>query len=428
MSSEKTPQSPDLGKLVLEEINHEAAPPPQPGQRKRGIPQSVLIPLLAVLTGLIFGAIFIIVTSQEVYSGFGQSFSAGLTAMWDVVARSYTALFTGALGDPVRIINALQSGNALEIRRAFNPFLESLVTSTPYIFAGLAVALGFRAGVFNIGAEGQLFMGAITATYVGYKLVGLPMIVHLPLALLAGALGGAIWGFIPGWLKAKTGGHEVINTIMMNYIAFRLSEWLLTGPMKRPGSFNPVSPEIQPSAWLPRFFEDPIRFHLGFFLALGMAYVVYWFLFKTTWGFELRTVGSNPYGAKYAGMNVTRNTILAMTLSGALAGLAGANEVLGVNHFLAMAFSSGYGFDSIALALLGNNHPVGVVLASLLFGTLRNGATRMQLSADIPIDIISVLQAVILAFIAAPAIIRSLYRLRKPAEGEGLITIKGWGG
>ncbi|WP_054520795.1 ABC transporter permease [Thermanaerothrix daxensis] len=428
MNPEKTPQPPDFGKLVLEEINHEAAPPPQPERRKRGIPQSVLIPLLAVLTGLIFGAIFIILTSQEVYNGFGQSFGAGLTAMWDVVARSYTALFTGALGDPVRMINALQSGNALEIRRAFNPFLESLVTSTPYIFAGLAVALGFRAGVFNIGAEGQLFMGAITATYVGYKLVGLPMIIHLPLALLAGALGGAIWGFIPGWLKAKTGGHEVINTIMMNYIAFRLSEWLLTGPMKRPGSYNPVSPEIQPSAWLPRFFEDPIRFHLGFFLALGMAYVVYWFLFKTTWGFELRTVGSNPYGAKYAGMDVTKNTVLAMTLSGALAGLAGANEVLGVNHSLAMAFSSGYGFDSIALALLGNNHPVGVVLASLLFGTLRNGATSMQLSANVPNDIISVLQAVILAFIAAPAIIRSLYRLRKPAEGEGMITIKGWGG
>lgn len=426
MNPEETPQKPDFGKLVLNELNQ--APSPQPEKRKRGIPQSVLIPLLAVLTGLIFGAIFIILTSQEVYTGFGRSLGAGFAAMWDVVARSYNALFTGALGDPVRMINALQSGNALEIRRAFNPFLESLVTSTPYIFAGLAVALGFRAGVFNIGAEGQLFIGAITSTYIGYKLVGLPMIIHLPLALLAGALGGALWGFIPGWLKAKTGGHEVINTIMMNYIAFRLSEWLLTGPMKRPGSYNPVSPEIQPSAWLPRFFDDPIRFHLGFFLALGLAYVVYWFLFKTTWGFELRTVGSNPYGAKYAGMDVTKNTILAMTLSGALAGLAGANEVLGVNHFLAMAFSSGYGFDSIALALLGNNHPVGVVLASLLFGTLRNGATRMQLSADIPIDIISVLQAVILAFIAAPAIIRSLYRLRKPAEGEGLITIKGWGG
>jgi ABC-type uncharacterized transport system permease subunit len=231
-----------------------------------------------------------------------------------------------------------------------------------------------------------------------------------------------------GWLKAKTGGHEVINTIMMNYIAFRLSDFLLTGPMKRPGSFNPVSPEILPSAWLPRFFPDPIRFHLGFFIALGIAYLVYWYLFKTTWGFELRTVGTNPNAAKYAGMNVTKNLVLAMSLSGALAGLAGANEVLGVNRNLAMAFSSGYGFDSIALALLGNNHPLGVVLASLLFGTLRSGATRMQLTAGIPNDIISILQAVILAFIAAPAIIRTIYRLRKPTVEEAGVTIRGWGG
>jgi len=227
---------------------------------------------------------------------------------------------------------------------------------------------------------------------------------------------------------SKTGGHEVINTIMMNYIAFRLSDFLLTGPMKRPGSFNPVSPEILPSAWLPRFFPDPIRFHLGFFIALGIAYLVYWYLFKTTWGFELRTVGTNPNAAKYAGMNVTRNIVLAMSLSGALAGLAGANEVLGVNRNLAMAFSSGYGFDSIALALLGNNHPLGVVLASLLFGTLRSGATRMQLTAGIPNDIISILQAVILAFIAAPAIIRTIYRLRKPTVEEAGVTIRGWGG
>lgn len=137
------------------------------------------------------------------------------------------------------MIAALQSGDELQIRRAFNPILESLVTSTPYIFAGLAVALGFRAGVFNIGAEGQIFIGALTATFVGYSITGLPAIIHVPLALLAGAAGGAMWGFIPGWLKAKTGGHEVINTIMMNYIAFRLSDFLLTGPMKRPGSFNP---------------------------------------------------------------------------------------------------------------------------------------------------------------------------------------------
>lgn len=414
----------DAGKIFLEELTKPAG-----GKANRkGARQYILIPFLAIFTGLVFGAIFIIVTSQNVYQAFAQGIGPGLSESWTTVAKAYGALFTGSIGDPVRIVNALGSGDANEIRRAFNPFLESLVASTPYILAGLAVALGFRAGVFNIGGEGQLFMGAAAAAFAGYAIKGLPAIIHIPLALLAGALGGAAWGFVPGWLKAKTGGHEVINTIMMNYIAFRLSDWLLTGPMKRPNSFNPVSPTIEPSAMLPRFFADPIRFHLGFFIALAIAWLVYWLLFKTTWGFDLRTVGANPNAAKYAGMSVALNTILAMSLSGALAGLAGANEVLGVNHNLAMAFSSGYGFDAIALALLGNNHPVGVVLASLLFGTLRNGATRMQVVSSVPIDIISILQAVILIFIAAPAIIRTIYRLRVPTAGDRTVPQGSWGG
>lgn len=389
---------------------------------------TILVPVLAVISGLILGGVIIVVTSESVYAAFGQSFWQGLQAAWGEVYLAYSSLFAGSIGEPGRMITALQSGDALEIRRAFNPFLESLVASTPYIFAGLAVALGFRSGLFNIGAEGQLFMGAIFAVFIGYSIKGLPAVIHIPLALIGGAVGGAVWGFIPGWLKAKTGGHEVINTIMMNYIAFRLSEWLLNGPMKRPESFNPSTPMISESAMLPRFFESPIRFHLGFFVALGVAWVVYWFLFRTTWGFDLRTVGSNPNAARYAGMNIVRSTVLAMALSGALAGLAGTNEVLGVNHNLALAFSSGYGFDSIALALLGRSHPFGVVLASLLFGTLRNGATKMMIKAAIPIDIISVLQAMILAFIAAPAIIRTIYRLRAPAEAEEAIFARGWGG
>ncbi|MCB0058346.1 MAG: ABC transporter permease [Caldilineaceae bacterium] len=389
--------------------------------------QSVLIPVLAVFTGLILGAIIIIFTTEAFYEAWAVSPGEGLRTAWTAVSDAYVALFTSALGSPARIVAALREGDALEIRRAFNPFLESLVASTPYIFAGLSVALGFRSGLFNIGAEGQLFMGAIFSAYVGYAITGLPAFIHLPLAVLAGALGGGLWGFIPGWLKAKTGGHEVINTIMLNYIAFRLSEWLLSGPMKRPESFNPVSPTIEETAMLPRFFENPIRFHAGFFLALFVAWLVAWFLFRTKWGFDFRTVGANPHAARYAGMNIVWVTILAMSMAGALSGLAGANEVLGVNHNLALAFSAGYGFDAIALALLGKSHPVGVVLAALLFGTLRSGALGMQLAAGIPIDIISVLQALILAFIAAPAIIRTVYRLRTPAQGDEGMVLRGWG-
>ena len=390
--------------------------------------RTLAIPVLAIFSGLVLGAILIAVTSEDVYTIWAQSPLKAIGTGLNEVRIAYTALFTGSIGDPVRIIGAFQSGDSLAIRRAFNPFLESLVASTPYIFGSLAVALGFRAGLFNIGVEGQLFIGAIFAAFVGYSITGLPLIIHLPLAILAGALGGAIWGFIPGWLKVKTGGHEVINTIMLNYIAFRISDWLLTGPMKRPDSFNPVSPTIQESAMLPRFFGAPIRFHLGFFLALLAAWLVYWLLFRTKWGFDLRSVGSNPNAARYAGMSVMITTVVAMSLSGSLAGLAGANEVLGVNHNLAMAFSAGYGYDAIALALLGKSNPLGVVLASLLFGTLRNGATRMMVVSQIPIDIITVLQALILVFIAAPAIIRTIYRLRESKEEEEGITIRSWGG
>jgi simple sugar transport system permease protein len=213
---------------------------------------------------------------------------------------------------------------------------------------------------------------------------------------------------------------------MMNYIAFRLSEWLLNGPMIRPGTANPVSPTIEASAELPRFFADPIRFHMGFFIALAVAAFVYWFLFRTTLGFELRTVGANPNAARYSGMSITRNYLVAFGLSGALAGLAGANEVLGVNHNLAVAFSAGYGFDAIALSLLGGNHPLGVVLSALLFGTLRSGGTRMQNIARIPVDIIGVIQALVIAFVAAPAIIRAIYRIRETKGTETVFT-RGWG-
>lgn len=376
---------------------------------------------LGRLAVLVVGVIVVFLILRA--AGFATAFNAA----WGAVSTAYGAMVEGSLGSLSAITAALGSGDAAQMRAAFNPVLESLVAATPYIFAGLAVAVGFRCGLFNIGVEGQLFMGAIFSVWVGYTFKGLPLIIHLPLALLAGALGGALWALPPAILKAKVGAHEVINTIMMNYIAFRLSDWLLNGPMMRPGNANPISPSIEPSAELPRFFADPIRLHLGFFLALGVAVFVWWFLFRTTLGFELRTVGTNPNAARYSGMSITRNYIIAFMLSGALAGLAGANEVLGVNHNLAMAFSAGYGFDSIALALLGKSHPFGVVLAALLFGTLRSGGTRMQNLAQIPVEIIGVIQALVIAFIAAPAIIRAIYRIGSTHKGAETVFTRGWG-
>lgn len=417
-------EKPNVGEILADELKKTVNPEP----KKRTVWNSLLIPFLAIFTGLIFGAIFNIITNVEVYTAFKTSFADGLSTAWRTVSVSYAALFKGAIGNPQIIAEALRTQDKALLIQAFAPILESLVATTPYIFGGLAIALGFKSGVFNIGAEGQIFIGASSSVFVGYFFTGLPAIIHIPLALLAGALGGAIWGFIPGWLKAKTGGHEVINTIMMNYIAFFFNDWLLRGPMRREGTFQPISPYIQASAELPKLFPAPIRFHIGFFIALAFIVLVYLFLYKTTWGLNLRMVGSNPNAAKYAGINVANYTMLAMALSGALAGLAGANEVLGVNHSLAVAFSSGYGFDSIALALIGNNNPFGVGLAALLFGTLQNGATKMQIDAAIPVEIISIIQAIILMFIAAPAIVRTIYRLRDPKEKELAETTARLGG
>ncbi len=372
--------------------------------------QALLVPALAVLTGLIIGGIAIVASGGNVFVAYG-------------------ALFAGSFGDPVKFFTGFQqlftTGETAGLLRAIYPISESIVTATPYIFAGLSVALGFRCGLFNIGAEGQFFIGALSSAYVGYSLVGLPMIIHLPLALLAGAAGGALWGMIPGYLKARFGAHEVVNTIMMNWIAFRLSDWLLNGPMKASG-FRPVTPSVEHTAELPRFFADPLRVNWGIILALVVAYLVYWFLFKTTLGFEIRSVGANPDAARYAGMNIIKNFVLVMALAGGLAGLAGSAQVLGTDHWVGQGFSAGYGFDAIALALLGRSHPFGVVLAALLFGFLRGGATRMQSMAGIPIDIISIIQGLVIIFIAAPGIIRWLYRL-KEIKVEDTVLTRGWG-
>jgi len=397
--------------------------------------QSVAMIFLALFTALVVGALFIAAFDPNVWAAFGEGIGAGLLAAGASIVKAYGAFFEGAFGNPARILAGLQiwleTGDSARLLRAIYPITEGLRLATPYIFAGLAVALGFRCGLFNIGAEGQYFIGGLASVYVGYAVKGLPWFIHLPLALAAGMLGGALWASIAGFLKARTGAHEVINTIMLNYIAYRLADYLLQvgGPMARPGDFRPVSPEILPTARLPQFFPNDlsIRLNTGLLLALLAVWFVYWLLFKTTVGFEIRAVGANPRAARTAGISVARNIVLAMALSGGLAGLAGAHDILGVLHFMPNAFFSGYGFDSIALALLGKSHPVGVLLAALLFGFLRAGAQRMQGVAHVPIDIISILQALIIIFIAAPEIIRFIYRIRAPKETAEMVFTRGWG-
>jgi ABC-type uncharacterized transport system permease subunit len=363
-------------------------------KRLKELLNSLLVPLLAIVTAIIIGGIVIAVVG-------GNPFAA------------YLGLAQGAFG----------SAKALS---------ETAVWATPYIFAGLAVALAFKGGLFNIGGEGQLAVGAVVSALIGYALpewlhTSIPWFIHLPLTVGLGVLGGAIWGAIPGALKAYTGGHEVINTIMMNYIALNLTSFLLNGPMRDPNPLNlsAKTPDIAVSARIPPIFPG-LRVHWGFVLALLMSVFIWWLLQKTTLGFEIRTVGANPDAAKYAGINVKWNIILTMGISGALAGLAGVIEVTALNYRHELGFSLGYGFDAIAIALLGKNNPYGVVLAAILFGAMRNGGTRMQFLTQIPVDIISVIQALILLFVAADAIIRFIYRIR-PGE-ERLVLTRGWGG
>jgi simple sugar transport system permease protein len=400
---------------------------------RNGLLQSLLLPVLAVFTALVIGAVIIAVSDPEVRSAWGEFFQSPFTAIsttWYAVFDAYISLLEGSFGSPVRVVRGvvtwITTGQPRPLLDALRPLGESLVTATPYIFAGLSVALAFRGGLFNIGVEGQLFVGGLAAAFVGYSITGLPGVVHLPLAMLAGIAAGAVWGAIPGLLKAKTGAHEVINTIMMNYLAFRLTDFMLQGgPMTREDGL-PITPEIEPSAYLPALLPKPVRLHAGFFLALAVAALVYWYLWKTTQGFEIRMVGANPRGARYAGVRITRTVVLTMALSGALGGLTGANQVLGLDHKMVRAFSTGYGFDSIALALLGNNHPIGVVFSALLFGFLRGGAARMQSMAGVPVEIIRIVQGLVIIFVAAPEIIRGIYRLKAVRGGEA-IRVQGWG-
>lgn len=399
------------------------------GARLRGL----AVPFLAVFTALLIGGVVIMVTDQKVFQklGSGQIGEAIAIAFMDL-GRAYGALYEGSLGNPLDILAAIGQwvgGAGLQpVLSAVRGPSDSLVQSVPYIFAGLAVALGFRAGLFNIGAEGQIGIGWLAAVVVGFSFQNLPAILHLPLAILAGMAAAGLWASVAGILKARTGAHEVITTIMLNYTSFRLSEWLLCGPLEfTQGTCRTQG--IAPSAYLPRFLDHPVAIHWGFVLALVAAAVTGWYLFKTTWGFELRTVGANPHAARYGGMNVARTYVVTMFLSGCLAGLAGVSQGLGITRNIALGFQAGYGFDSIALALLGKSHPAGVLAASLLFGVLRAGAGRMQSVAGIPTEIVQIVQALVIIFIAAPPIIQALYRLRQVRREEPEVTVftRGWG-
>jgi general nucleoside transport system permease protein len=431
---------------------------------------SLMVPLLAILTAFVLGGLVIWVTSGSL----------------PTVYQAYAGMIRGALFK----------------ERGFS---ESLVATVPYILLSLAVAVGFKSGLFNIGAEGQFYIGAIGAAWAGVTFGNLPAIILLPLSLGIGALGGAIWAGFAGFLKAKTGAHEVITTMMMNYISFRLSEFLVSGPISDPASGIKETRSVGAGAELWTLFEiptrlkDPLnalavailvafivvlivrwrikgskntryqsatqrrlvyligaliaggvaffalpfltqlwwpfndpadRMHVGLLLALAMVVLVWWLMQRTTLGFELRMAGANPNAGRYAGVNITRNIVVAMAISGGLAGLAGTIEVLGVSscRCLPVSFSSGYGWDSIGISLLARNDPFGIIATSFLWGAMRNGSDLMELSSGVSKYIISLLQGLVLLFVAAPVVVRWIYRLKGDKTTSQAPLTRGWGG
>lgn len=348
---------------------------------------------------------------KDLFKDYGQKLFFPLVAL-------FISLFAGGL-----LIAWLGENPYIAFRHLFQGALgsatnfgETLVYTTPLLLTGLSIALSFRCGLFNIGAEGQYIMGMMGAAWVGSIFTGLPAWLHIPLTMGAGILSGCLWGVVPGVFKAKYGAHEVILTIMMNYIALHFTGYLVNYILLAPPGYLPATRVINASAKLTRLLP-PSRANTGFFVAIICLVMVYIFLWKTKWGFEIRAVGLNQEAARYAGINVTKNIVLAMALSGGLAGLAGALQVQGIQYRFNDLFAfTGYGFDGIAVSLLGNNHPAGIILSAFLFGSLNCGALQMQSVAGIPKDLIGIMQAVIVFFISADYLLRK--KLEQPLGEE----------
>jgi simple sugar transport system permease protein len=347
----------------------------------------VLVPVLAMVLAFVVGALFLILSSPLIEG------SVDLL----LPVRAYGSLVSGALGSPQALV-------------------KTLVNSTPLILAGLAVGIGFKAGLFNIGAQGQYLMGALAATAVALALNDASPAVAIPASVLAGMAGGLVYGMIPGLLKAFTGAHEVVVTIMLNYIAINIVSYVVNGPLLGQDVSYQRTDDIV-AARLPIIIGD--AGHLGILFAVVSVPIVWWFLFRSTIGFEVRTTGANSEAARYAGMNPRWLIVFTMSLCGLFAGLAGASVILGQTGYLPASYNPTIGFEAISVALLGRAHPVGILLSGLLFGAMRTGGIAMQSQLGIPFQFVLVLQAIILFFLTAEVLVRRIFRVREASRALG---------
>jgi len=369
--------------------------------------KNALIPFLSFIFAFFIGGIIIVVSDPVIM---GQL----------RIGNSYLAIFQGSIYD---VNLARESG----FFRGFYPLSETLVTAIPLLFAGLAVALAFRSGLFNIGAQGQFIFGAIGASYVGFA-YEFPPLIHVPLVLIAGIVLGGLFGGFVGLLKAKTGAHEVIVTIMLNYIASLFILWLLkTQAFLREERQDPIAPEVKSTAQLPKLLGGDLRLHLGIFIAIATTWFVWWLLTRSTLGFKFRAVGANSNAARTAGISVPFVTTATMFISGGLAGLGGAVHLIGTEYALTAGIAGSIGFDAITVALLGQATPLGTLLGALLFGALQTGSRTLLSNTGTPSEIVQVIQALIVLFIATPMLLKRVFRLKNSIESKSM-TAKGWNG
>ena len=349
------------------------------------------VPVASVFLALVVAALIILVSSVVTTGSID----------WALPFVAYRALLQGSFGSPTAVF-------------------DTILQAAPLVLGGLGVGIGFRAGLFNIGGQGQFLIAATATAGVGAALATAPAPIAITAALVAGMAAGAAWGWIPGALKAWSGAHEVVTTIMLNSIAAALIGFLILGPLLAPGFSFGRTGDLGNSV-LPIILGGNV--HLGVLAAIAAVPAVWWLLFRSTLGFEIRSVGANPSAARYAGMRPAFLTMLTMSLSGLMFGIAGSTEILGVSHFMTPSYGTSIGFDAIAVALLGRSHPFGIAAAAILFGALRAGAGLMQIEADIPAQIVDVIQAIILLFLAADVVVRRLFRIRAAGGIADLKTV-----
>jgi general nucleoside transport system permease protein len=384
-------------------------------QRTRDALRRAVDPALAVFTALLLGAIVIVLTDVEHLQQVGSDPLGAIGGALAGLVDGYAAMLSGAIGNPGRIAAAIQSGTTKDIAAAIRPISETLVSATPFIFAGLGLAVSFRAGLFNLGVDGQFLIGGLGASITAVLVAGhLSPLLALVVAVAGGALAGGAYGFVPGFLKARTGAHEVITTLMLNGIAPNLA-YLIVGWIHLSGPAAPI-------AGVPRLIDlATIRVDYGFVVALAMAAVVSWLLFRTTLGFELRAAGFSHAAARWAGMRPGRTTMLAMSLSGGLVGMGAAFFGLGPALGSGGGPESGMGYVAIALCLLAGRRPSGIVVAAVLYGALTTGAKSMVIATGIPLALLTVIVAFAIMFVAAPELTRSIWRLKPSRRGAGTV-------